>query len=127
MEDKILLGTRKKFNYDIIDISGILSFSNSNRFKEYVYENISAASSGLVLNLQNVPHIDSSALSAFIELLRSMERSDGDMYLLHCNERVINLLRKADISRYFNILRDEQELSKRMNLEELDNLLSEPI
>ncbi len=47
----------------------------------------------LLLNLVNLSHIDSSAVSIMVEMYVSLKRSDGEMKLLSPRGRVLNVLR----------------------------------
>jgi anti-sigma B factor antagonist len=66
----------------------------------------------LVLNLENVPYMDSSALAVLVELMRKMGRS-GKVILAGLQPRVRGLMEIARLDTIFPLAADEQEAMSR--------------
>lgn len=61
----------------------------------------------LVLNLGQVPYMDSSAIAVLVEALRKMQRAGGKVYLTNLQPRVKGLLEIARLNAIFVIADDE--------------------
>jgi anti-anti-sigma factor len=67
------------------------------------------APSKLVLNLAQVPYMDSSAIAVLVEALQKMRRAGGKIYLTDLQARVKGLLEIARLDTIFVLTKDEQE------------------
>ncbi|HTW95955.1 MAG TPA: STAS domain-containing protein [Tepidisphaeraceae bacterium] len=63
----------------------------------------------LILNLQQVPYMDSSAIAILVEMLKEMRKSGGKLLLVNLQPRVRGLLEIARLDAIFTICRDEAE------------------
>jgi anti-sigma B factor antagonist len=63
----------------------------------------------LVLNLEQVPYMDSSAIAVVVESLQKLKRSGGKVYLTGLQPRVKGLLEIARLDAIFVIAKDEAE------------------
>jgi len=63
----------------------------------------------LVLNLGEVPYMDSSAIAVLVEALQKMRKTGGKIYLTHLQPRVKGLLEIARLDTIFVIAADENE------------------
>src|SRR2546423_5999655 len=66
----------------------------------------------LVLNLEQAPYMDSSAVAVLVEALQRLRRSGGKIYLTNLQPRVKGLLEIARLDTIFVIAKDEQEALK---------------
>jgi anti-sigma B factor antagonist len=67
----------------------------------------------LVLNLSQVPYMDSSAIAVMVETLQKLRKFGGKLYLTNLQPRVKGLLEIARLDSIFVIAADEAEaLSK---------------
>src|SRR2546423_8620692 len=67
----------------------------------------------LVLNLGEVPYMDSSAIAVLVEALQKMRKTGGKIYLTNLQSRVKGLLEIARLDSIFVISNDEADaLSK---------------
>ncbi len=66
----------------------------------------------LILNLEQVPYMDSSAVAVLVEALQRLRRSGGKIYLTNLQPRVKGLLEIARLDTIFVIAKDEQEALK---------------
>ena len=66
-----------------------------------------------VLNLEQVPYMDSSAIAVLVETLRKMQRGGGKVYLTNLQPRVKGLLEIARLNSIFVIAASEEEALKK--------------
>jgi anti-sigma B factor antagonist len=63
----------------------------------------------LVLNLAQVPYMDSSAIAVLVEALQRMRKHGGRIFLSDLQPRVKGLLEIARLDSIFVLTKDEQE------------------
>lgn len=63
----------------------------------------------LVLNLAQVPYMDSSAIAVLVEALQKMRKINGRIFLTNLQPRVKSLLDIARLGSIFTITKDEDE------------------
>src|SRR5207248_3127925 len=63
----------------------------------------------LVLNLSQVPYMDSSAVAVLVEMLQNLRMTGGRVLLTNLQPRVKGLLEIARLSSIFVICKDEEE------------------
>jgi anti-sigma B factor antagonist len=67
----------------------------------------------LIMNLAQVPYMDSSAIAVFVETLQKLRKAGGKLYLTNLQPRVQGLLEIARLDTIFVLCADENEaLSK---------------
>lgn len=66
----------------------------------------------LVLDLGQVPYMDSSALAVLVEMLKVQTKAGGKMVLFNLQPRVRGLIEIARLTTFFGIARDEAEALK---------------
>ncbi|MEM8872879.1 MAG: STAS domain-containing protein [Planctomycetota bacterium] len=62
----------------------------------------------LVLNLEGVPYMDSSAIAVLVELLQKLRANEGRIFLCNLHERVRGLLEIARLETIFELVDSEQ-------------------
>ena len=63
----------------------------------------------LILNLAQVPYMDSSAIAVLVEALQKLRRNGGKIYLTGLQPRVKGLLEIARLDTIFVLAKDEAE------------------
>ena len=63
----------------------------------------------LVLNLSQVPYMDSSAIAVLVESLQKIRKSGGRIFLTDLQPRVRGLLEIAKLNSIFGMVADESE------------------
>src|SRR4051812_36876377 len=63
----------------------------------------------LILNLAQVPYMDSSAIAVLVEALQKMRKSGGKIYLTHLQPRVKGLLEIARLDSIFVVSASDDE------------------
>ena len=66
----------------------------------------------LILNLGEVPYMDSSAIAVLVEALQKMRKAGGKIYLTNLQPRVQGLLEIARLDTIFSVVKDEAEALK---------------
>ena len=66
----------------------------------------------LVLNLRQVPYMDSSAVAVLVEVLQKVRKAGGKVYLTDLQPRVQGLIEIARLGTIFSIVKDESEALK---------------
>ena len=67
----------------------------------------------LVLNLAQVPYMDSSAIAVLVEALQKVRKSGGRVFLTDLQPRVQGLIEIARLGTIFVIAKDEAEAMKK--------------
>jgi anti-sigma B factor antagonist len=62
----------------------------------------------IVLNLADVPFMDSSAIAVLVETLQRLRKQGGKLYLTNLQPRVRGLLEIAKLDSIFKLVADEQ-------------------
>jgi anti-anti-sigma factor len=63
----------------------------------------------IVLDLSEVPYMDSSAIAVLVELLQKLRKQGGRVYLLKLQPRVRGLLEIARLDTIFKVIEREEE------------------
>ena len=66
----------------------------------------------LVLNLAEVPYMDSSAIAVLVEALQKMRKTGGKIYLTNLQPRVKGLLEIARLDSIFSVVASEEDALK---------------
>ena len=67
----------------------------------------------LILNLSDVPYMDSSAIAVLVETLQRVRKNSGAVYLTNLQPRVKGLLEIARLETIFVIAADEHDAMNR--------------
>jgi anti-sigma B factor antagonist len=76
----------------LLDLSGRFILGEDGEFKHRVATKIKSGSRKLIVNLAKVGHMDSSGLGELIAGYIAMQRVNGQIKLLHVNDRLNDLL-----------------------------------
>jgi anti-sigma B factor antagonist len=63
----------------------------------------------LILNLSDVPYMDSSAIAVLVEVLQKMRKTGGKVWLTNLQPRVQGLIEIARLGTIFAVATDESE------------------
>jgi len=99
---------RKSGDVTILDVEGkILLGEGDVQLKRKIDELIERAETKLLLNLANVPYMDSGGLGEIVRSYTTVKRAGGDLKLLNATKRISDLLTITKLITVFEIFEDE--------------------
>jgi anti-sigma B factor antagonist len=95
-------------------VRGEIDLHNSPELRGALLEVLIASSpKKLILNLSQVPYMDSSAIAVLVETLQKMRKYGGKIYLTNLHPRVKGLLEIARLDSIFIVTADEAEAKEK--------------
>ena len=92
----------------VASVRGEIDLHNSPELRAALFELLAKHSpKRLVLNLAQVPYMDSSAIAVLVETLQKVRKYGGKIYLASLQPRVKGLLEIARLDAIFTIAADE--------------------
>ncbi|MBP7737050.1 MAG: STAS domain-containing protein [Spirochaetes bacterium] len=110
MSDKLKLSKRSIKGFDIIDVSGDISPEASKDIVKFVKKAVSGKDRDLYFNLDGVKHMNSSALSVIVQMVRDLASKKVTCYFMNVNEKIMTLVKVAGLHNFFKFLIDEAAL-----------------
>ncbi len=126
MANELMLSIRSKFGYDIIDISGDISFDDFPKIDAFMKNSSTAGFKNIILNMDAVKYINSSALSLLIKMMHEFSARNIDMYIMNLSDEIETLMKMTGVKKFFQFIKDEKTLINKLNKEETDRLLDHP-
>jgi anti-sigma B factor antagonist len=97
------LSTRKVSGVVIIDVEGkILLGEGDTEIKKAVDDLLGRGDKKVLLNLSNVPYLDSAGLGEIIRCFTTLRKNGGSLRLLSPNRRIIDLLSITNLLNVFD-------------------------
>ena len=90
-------------------IRGEIDLHNSPDVREVLLDILLTPPLKLILNLSQVPYMDSSAIAVLVEALQKMRKIGGRIFLTDLQPRVRGLLEIARLDTIFVLVKDEAE------------------
>ena len=91
-------------------VRGEIDLHNSPELRTELFDLLAKHSpKKLVLNLSQVPYMDSSAIAVLVESLQKVRKTGGRIYLTNLQSRVRGLLEIAKLNSIFGMVADEAE------------------
>jgi anti-sigma B factor antagonist len=104
---------RKVGDVTILDVEGkILLGEGDVQLKRKIDELIERKETKLLLNLANVPYMDSGGLGEIVRSYTTVKRANGELKLLNATKRISDLLTITKLITVFEIFEDESEAVK---------------
>ncbi|HEY7088986.1 MAG TPA: STAS domain-containing protein [Tepidisphaeraceae bacterium] len=101
---------RLEGDYLIASVRGEIDLHNSPDLRAALLGAISKSKfTRLILNLSQVPYMDSSAIAVLVEVLQKVKRAGGKVCLTNLQPRVKGLLEIARLGSVFVLAKDEEE------------------
>ncbi|MDA3900672.1 MAG: STAS domain-containing protein [Spirochaetes bacterium] len=97
---------RVQKEYQVYDIKGNIAFEETQEMEDYIYSNISGDLTKTVINLKEVPYLNSSALGAFVRILQTLKNRKMDLYIMNINSDIDNLFKITGVNKYFNFIKE---------------------
>lgn len=101
--------TMSKNNTPILRVNGKIIGNTVEALRHEMRSQIEQSGRQLILDLTNVPLLDSSALGAIIATLQALKKSDGRLVLLNPQEAVQNVLEVTRLDSVLEIYQDEAD------------------
>lgn len=94
----------------ILSLRGELDLHNSAELRTELFDLLGREkTTRLILNMTQVPYMDSSALAVLVEALKKLLKSGGRVFLFSLQPRVKGLIEIARLGTIFQICKDEAE------------------
>jgi anti-sigma B factor antagonist len=93
----------------VLDVVGKLTSDHGDRIKDKVNSLIAQGRTQIVLNLKDVPYIDSSGLGQLVASYGSVKKAGGSLKLLNVNSRNHDLLSITRLVTIFDSFDSESE------------------
>jgi anti-sigma B factor antagonist len=104
---------RKSGDVTIMDVEGkILLGEGDVQLKRKIDELIERKETKLLLNLANVPYMDSGGLGEIVRSYTTVKRAGGELKLLNATKRISDLLTITKLITVFEIFEEEGEALK---------------
>jgi len=104
----LIASARHEGDTAIVAIRGEIDLHNSPDLRNVMLKHLGEGSiKRLVLNLSEVPYMDSSAIAVFVEALQKLRKIGGKIYLTNLQPRVKGLLEIARLDTIFVVCSDE--------------------
>src|SRR4051812_31322064 len=111
---EIVPSARREGDAILATVRGEIDLHNSPDMRGVLLDLIGrAAPKKLILNLAQVPYMDSSAIAVMVEMLQKLRRAGGKLCLTNLQPRVKGLLEIARLDTIFTVaLTDEEAMKK---------------
>lgn len=103
---------RIRGNIVIIDPKGKLTAESEGAFTETVLKRLNGGWVEVIVNLQDVPYIDSAGLGALVQMYTSAKRRGGRLVLTRVAERNHHLLSITRLVTVFDVYDSEEEAER---------------
>jgi anti-sigma B factor antagonist len=101
---------RKSGDVTIVDVEGkILLGEGDVQLKRKIDDLIERKETKLLLNLANVPYMDSGGLGEIVRSYTTVKRAGGELKLLNATKRISDLLTITKLITVFEIFEEESE------------------
>ena len=123
MQNELTMSIRSKYGYDIVDIVGEISFDDFYKIDGFIKSSATPGNRHMILNMNGVKYINSSALSLLIKLMRELSMNKIELYIMNANEEIEGLMKITGVRKFFQLISDEATLMKKLQKDETDKLL----
>jgi anti-sigma B factor antagonist len=107
------INERKSGDVTILDVEGkILLGEGDVQLKRKIDELIERKEIKLVLNLANVPYMDSGGLGEIVRSYTTVKRASGELKLLNATKRISDLLTITKLITVFEVFETEADAVK---------------
>ncbi len=116
---------RINYGYVIYDITGDITYDNFTEIEDAIKDSLPDNFVNIVLNIERVPYINSSALGWLVKLMKEINSQGYQFFLMNVNQEIMGLLKLTNTLPFFKIIPNEQVLVEREKKKELDKILGE--
>jgi anti-sigma B factor antagonist len=109
----VISSARREGDVVLVAVRGEIDLHNSPGLRTDLLDALNKSMpKKLVLNLAEVPYMDSSAIAVLVEALQKMRKAGGKIFLTNLQPRVKGLLEIARLDTIFSVVKDEAEAMK---------------
>jgi anti-sigma B factor antagonist len=106
----LIISGRREGDAAVVAIRGEIDLHNSPELRTHMLKHLNDPTlKKLILNLAEVPYMDSSAIAVFVEGLQKLRKTGGRIFLTNLQPRVKGLLEIARLNTIFVVTADEAE------------------
>ena len=116
---------RINYGYIIYDITGDITDENFAEIEDEIKNTLPENFSNVILNIERVPYINSSALGWLVKLMREVTLKGYQLFLMNVNREVMGLLKLTNTLSFFKIVPNEQFLIDKEKRNDLDKILGD--
>ena len=111
--NEVVTSTRQVGDAVIATLRGEIDLHNSPNVRARLLKFVDESKpKKLVLNLAEVPYMDSSAIAVLVEALQKMRKTGGKIFLTNLQPRVKGLLEIARLDSIFSVVASEDDALK---------------
>ncbi len=105
----IICGTESISDGVVIRVSGDIDFSRSPQLREGLLGAINDGPARLVIDLNDVPYMDSSGLASLVEVFKAQNAAGGKLVLCNLQSKVRGIFEIAKLDQIFKIADDVEQ------------------
>lgn len=110
----LISSARAEGDVVLASIRGEIDLHNSPDLREALLDLLAKTNPRkLILNLSQVPYMDSSAIAVLVESLKKLNKQQGKLCLTYLQPRVKGLLEIARLDSIFLLAKDDEEAMKK--------------
>ena len=95
--------TRQEGDFTVVEVSGEIDVYTAPQLRECLSELEDAGHSRLLIDLENVDFLDSTALGVLVGALKKARADEGSMALVCSQERLLKIFRITGLTKVFDI------------------------
>ena len=103
------LNMEQKNGVSVVRIEGDIDINTSPDVRKYFDKLVTEKKGNFVINLENVPYVDSSGLATLVEILKRVRATSGTLKLTNLSGKVLGLFEITKLNKLFTIAADEDE------------------
>lgn len=103
---------KKSSEIHVLRFEGDLDYHNSTEIREKLASFLDEKPPKIMLNLEKVPYMDSSAIAAFVELSQKARAYGASIVFYNLTEAVKNIFELAKLHLFFSIADSETEAAR---------------
>jgi len=104
--------TREQDKVTILTISGEIEIYNAGHLKAALQQMLDKGQNRLVLNMEEIPFIDSTGIGALLLMVPLIRKAGGDIKLAAVSENVLKVFQITQLSKFFQIYDNDTEAVK---------------
>ncbi len=103
------LNTQDKTGFTVLNLKGKLSLDSAAELKDRIQKYLEKPSSGIILNFEKVPEIDSSGLSIIVAIHKQLAQVSDHLALSQVNLRIQELFTLTKLDRFLLLAHDDED------------------